>query len=91
VQKALAQQFGVSVRPTKRLSRIYLTPVAFSFGWVGYAFMSLTSVLSDKQLMPSAPKDRAIVINCDTGYPRINRSWMLERVLRDHIMAVGAA
>jgi hypothetical protein len=43
VQKAIAQLFGVSVQPLKGVPRIYPTPVAFSFGWVGYAFLSLVT------------------------------------------------
>jgi hypothetical protein len=52
VQRATAQMFGFYVQPWHRGPKVYLTPVAFSFGWVGYAFMSLTAVVGDKQLMP---------------------------------------
>jgi hypothetical protein len=90
VQKAIAQQFGVYVEPAKGCPRIYLTPVAFSFGWVGYAFTSLTSVMGDKQLMPSDPDGHSIVINCDNGYTRVNRSWLLGRIIRDHELNVDA-
>lgn len=90
VQKAIAQLFGVYIQPTSRSPLIYLTPVAFSFGWVGYAFMSLTSVIGDKQLMPSAPEGRCIAINCDSGYSRVNCSWLLDRIIRDHELAVEA-
>ena len=62
--------------------------MAFSFGWVGHAFTSLASVISDKQLMPSEPDCPSIVINCSSGYGRINRSWLLGRLLRDHELAV---
>lgn len=87
VQKAIAQLFGVYVQPTTRWPRIYLTPVAFSFGWVGYAFTSITSVSGDKQLMPSAD-GHSIIINCSSGYGRVNRSWLLDRILRDHELEV---
>lgn len=90
VQRAIAQLVGVYVQPIKGLPRLYLTPVAFSFGWVGYAFTSLASVIGDKQLMPSGPDSHCIVINCDSGYVRVNRSWLLDRVLRDHELAVEA-
>ncbi|KAJ8131321.1 hypothetical protein O1611_g2310 [Lasiodiplodia mahajangana] len=88
VQKAIAQLFGVYVEPGRGGPRIYLTPVAFSFGWVGYAVTSLASVVGDKQLMPSNPDTNSIVINCDNGYSRINRSWLLGRILRDQELGV---
>ncbi|KAL7956843.1 hypothetical protein V8C34DRAFT_199740 [Trichoderma compactum] len=88
VQRAIAQLFGVYVQPSLHCPRIYLTPVAFSFGWVGYAFTSLASVIGDKQLMPSEPDCPSRVINCSTGHGRTNRSWVLGRILRDHELAV---
>ncbi|KAI3334263.1 hypothetical protein F4824DRAFT_219382 [Ustulina deusta] len=91
VQKAIAQLFGVYVEPARGWPRIYLTPVAFSFGWVGYAITSLGSIIGDKQLMPSIPDSHSIVINCDNGYTRINRSWLLGRIIRDHELAVAAS
>ncbi|KIW62680.1 hypothetical protein PV04_10833 [Phialophora macrospora] len=90
VQRAVAQLFGVHVKPAKWCPRIYLTPVAFSFGWVGFAFMSLSSIIGDKQLMPAEPDGSSIVVNCDTGYTRTNRSWLLGRILRDRELAVEA-
>ena len=88
VQRAIAQLFGIYIQPCRNGPRLYLTPVAFSFGWVGYAFASLASMISDKQLMPSEPDCPSIVINCSTGYGRTNRSWLLGRILRDHELAV---
>ena len=88
VQRAIAQLFGVYFQPFRNGQRLYLTPVAFSFGWVGYAFTSLASVIGDKQLMPSAPDCPSIVINCSSGHSRTNRSWLLGRLLRDHELAV---
>ncbi|KAF3912020.1 hypothetical protein ABW21_db0200094 [Orbilia brochopaga] len=90
VQKAIAQLFGVFIYPSKRLPRIYLTPVAFSFGWIAYAFISLASVVSDKQLMPSTPDSSSMVINCRTGYARSSQSWLLGRIIRDHELKVEA-
>ncbi|KAI1196162.1 hypothetical protein F5X97DRAFT_305970 [Nemania serpens] len=84
VQRAIAQMFGVCIQPLSHGPRIYLTPVAFSFGWVGYAFTSLAAVVGDKQLMPGTPDGNSIVINCSTGYTRTNRSWLLGRILRDY-------
>lgn len=88
VQRAIAQLFGVYIQPFRNGPRLYLTPIAFSFGWVGYAFTSLASVVGDKQLMPSGPDCPSMVINCSTGYSRTNRSWLLGRILRDHELAV---
>ena len=48
VQKAIAQLFGVYVQPVRGSPRIYLTPVAFSFGWVGYASRSLRVLLAEE-------------------------------------------
>ena len=48
VQRAITQLFGVYIQPFRNGPRLYLTPVAFSFGWVGYAFTSLASVISEK-------------------------------------------
>ncbi|KAL9039865.1 MAG: hypothetical protein Q9180_002272 [Flavoplaca navasiana] len=83
VQQAIAQLFGHYIQAHHNGPRFYLTPVAFSFGWVGYAFSSLASVIGDKALMPSTPDCPSKIINCDTGYSRINRSWLLGRILRD--------
>lgn len=88
VQQAIAQLFGVYIQPYRNGPRLYLTPVAFSFGWIGYAFTSLASVIGDKQLMPSGPDCPSKVINCSTGYSRTNRSWLLGRILRDRELAL---
>lgn len=89
VQRALAQLFGIYIQPTKHFPRIYITPVAFSFGWVAFAFTSLaTAVIGDKQLMPS-PDTPSMVINCKTGFARTNRSWVLGRILRDFESSVA--
>lgn len=90
VQQAIAQLFGVYVQPSKRLPRIYVTPVAFSFGWVAYALTSLASAIGDKQLMPPTPDCPAMMVNCSTGYVRTNRSWLLGRTLRDHELFLEA-
>lgn len=75
VQQAIAQLFGVYVQPYKRLPRIYVTFVAFSFGWVACALTSLTSAIGDKQLMPPTP-------DCPTMMA--NRSWLLGRTLHEY-------
>lgn len=84
IQKALAQFVGVPVKIPGSKLRLYLTPVAFSFGWVSYAFMALMSCIGNNRLMPE-PDCPVKVINCQNGYSRINRSWVLGRILRDHV------
>jgi hypothetical protein len=84
VQKALAQFVGVSFHFFHRGPRFMITPVAFSFGWVTYAFTSLRlSIVGDGTLMPDPDTD-CIVINCSNAYVRENHSWILGRLLRDH-------
>jgi hypothetical protein len=72
IQKACAQEAGT----------FPITPVAFSFGWVAYAFSALMSAFSDGSLMPEADI-RSVVINVDRGHWRRNESWVLGRLIRD--------
>lgn len=74
LQQALAQQSG----------DIFPTPVVFSFGWVGYAFTALLSVVGSERLMPSPPAPSSIIFSTQHGYPRNNESWILNRILRDY-------
>jgi hypothetical protein len=90
VQKALAQLVGVSFRLFGAGPNIYVTPVAFSFGWVAYAFSALMSIFGDRRLMP-APDTSILVLNCENGYVRDNNSWVLGRLVRDHEASVEAA
>jgi hypothetical protein len=71
VRQALAQ-----------LSGPYVVPVAFSFGWIGYSFDTLMSVVGNGRLMPPPDYD-AKLINSTNGFVRDNRSWVLGRLLRD--------
>lgn len=71
VRQALAQ-----------LSGPYVVPVAFSFGWIGYSFNTLMSVVGNGRLMPPPDYD-AKLINSTNGFVRDNRSWVLGRLLRD--------
>jgi hypothetical protein len=73
IMKALAQLAG---------GRAFIAPVAFSFGWVAYAFNSLISVVGEGRLMPP-PDFPAKVINVESGYTRENRTWVIGRLLRD--------
>ncbi|PVF97862.1 hypothetical protein CPB86DRAFT_759392 [Serendipita vermifera] len=66
-----------------QLAGTWLTPVAFSFGWVAYAMTALGSTIGEKRLMPSSPDYACIVINADNGYARSNNSWIIGRLVRD--------
>jgi len=79
VQKAIAQLVGYSIPSLG----IPLVPVAFSFGWVAMGFSQLVSAVGERRLMP-APESEAFVINCANTFQRTNKSWVLERLLRDH-------
>ena len=84
IQKAIAQLVGYTIRPFgKNNLSIGITPVAFSFGWVAYGFTNLLSAVGEKKLMPTADYP-SIVVNCANAFPRINQSWVLSRLLRDH-------
>jgi hypothetical protein len=84
VQKAIAQIVGFHIKPFRKGPSIFLTPVAFSFGWVAYSFTSLMAIVGENRLMPDAPDVPSIVVNCDNAYTRENHSWLLGRILRDH-------
>jgi hypothetical protein len=72
VQKAIAQLVG----------RWPVTPAAFNFGWVYYAFMTLSSALGDGTLIP-LQEIPCRVINLKTGHYRQNEYWVIGRLLRD--------
>jgi hypothetical protein len=65
-----------------QLSGSYMVPVAFSFGWIGYSFNTLMSVVGNGRLMPPPDYD-AKLINSTNSFVRDNRSWVLGRLLRD--------
>ncbi|KAF3903898.1 hypothetical protein ABW20_dc0109279 [Dactylellina cionopaga] len=91
VQKAIAQLVGLRMPHRRFLHNetddndyfFTLTPVAFSFGWVAYAFNSLMAVFGNGTLMPEPDTD-ILVINTANGYARENNSWVLGRFLRDY-------
>ena len=84
VQKAIAQLVGYTIEPFgKNNLHIGITPVAFSFGWVAYGFTNLLSAVGEKSLMPTADCP-SIVVNCANAFTRVNQSWALGRLLRDH-------
>lgn len=71
IQLGLAQLTGPS-----------FVPICFSFGWVSYAFSTISALVGDGRLMP--PTDyNCKVINLENGYTRMNRSWVIGRLLRD--------
>ncbi len=71
IQKAVAQMTGRKV-----------TLVAFSFGWVAYAFGSLVAAFGDGTLMPQ-PDVSASVIVVSSKIKKSNGSWVLGRLVRD--------
>ena len=73
IQQAVAQLAG---------SPYFITPVAFSFGWVSYTASAFFSAIGDGKLMPDVDFP-SIVINAGTGHQRQNKSWVLARLLRD--------
>ena len=58
-----------------------ITPVAFSFGWVAYAFGALMSAFGDGSMMP-AP-DISSVVAVVQGQTKTNESWVIGRFIRD--------
>ena len=74
VQRAVAQLSG---------SPYYITPVAFSFGWVGYALNMVLGIMGEGRLMPD-PDCECVLVNAKSQYMKTNRSWILGRLVRDH-------
>ena len=74
VQRAVAELCG---HPS------YVTPVAFSFGWVGYTLSMVVGIMGEGRIMPPADCD-CIVINAKSQYGRMNKSWVLGRLVRNH-------
>lgn len=60
------------------------TPVAFSFGWVAYAFSAVLSALGENRLLRCPPEVEVKVINLKTGYGRTNQSWLLSRFYKTY-------
>ena len=71
VQKALAQTAGS-----------LFTPVCFSFGWVAYTFTNLVNMIGDGRLLPE-PDYPVKVFNLASGYHRVNKNWVIGRIVRD--------
>ena len=61
-------------------NKVTVTPVCFSFGWIGLIFIILDAALGSRQLFPSVPVVSTL-INADSSLGRNNRSWVLNRLL----------
>ncbi|KAH8701574.1 hypothetical protein BGW36DRAFT_101414 [Talaromyces proteolyticus] len=75
-------------RALAQLAGGWVTPVAFSFGWVSYATSSVCSALGEYALMPAADTG-CCLINGKNGYVRGNGSWILGRMVRDYESWMG--
>jgi hypothetical protein len=74
ISTALAQFNGQSFRP-----------VAFSFGWVAYAYAYLFKTAGRLKATPDADLP-SLLVNCGTGVVRENCSWILGRILHHRAM-----
>jgi hypothetical protein len=79
IQKALAQFSGQSFKP-----------VAFSFGWVAYAYSHLLETVGHLKSMPE-PDFPSYLINCRTGKIWEKSSWTLGRIIRHYDMWMDTA
>ncbi|KAL4878176.1 hypothetical protein BJY04DRAFT_114539 [Aspergillus karnatakaensis] len=80
----------IVARALAQLAGGWITPVAFSFGWVSYATSSICSALGEYRLMPDADTACSL-INGKNGYVRGNNSWILGRMMRDYESWMGSA
>ncbi|KAH7091139.1 hypothetical protein FB567DRAFT_518041 [Paraphoma chrysanthemicola] len=60
-------------------------PVAFSFGWVAYAYTYLLKTAGRLKSTPD-PDLPHLLVNCRSGYVRENSSWILGRILHHREM-----
>ncbi|KAL6408715.1 hypothetical protein AUP68_07661 [Ilyonectria robusta] len=72
IQKALAQ-----------LSTKSFKPVAFSFGWVAYAYWSLLQTTGRLRTMPE-PDLPSVLVDCGSGVVLERSSWILGRILHNY-------
>ncbi|KAF2087719.1 hypothetical protein K490DRAFT_41192 [Saccharata proteae CBS 121410] len=69
----------------EQLSGGHITPVVFSFGWVGYAQQAFVSAISLHRLLkPPNANDPSYMISVPSGRIVTNRSCILNRILRDY-------
>ncbi|PCG91083.1 Hypothetical protein PENO1_095750 [Penicillium occitanis (nom. inval.)] len=59
-----------------------VTPVAFSFGWVGYAVSVVLSSFGDGRLMPES-ETSLMVVDTNSGHGRTTSTWVIGRLFRD--------
>lgn len=70
-------------RALAQLAGGWVTPVAFSFGWVAYSITAVLSIIGDGKIMPAV--DCACkVINGKTGFSKDNTNWVIGRIVRDY-------
>jgi hypothetical protein len=75
VQKAVAQLTAITSPPfLPNGRRLCFTPIAFSFGWVAFAFSTLMSALGEQRLMPVQTEFPSIHVNCGNAFVRDNMS-----------------
>lgn len=72
IQKALANFHGRSIRP-----------IAFSFGWVAYAFSALLAAVGHLNIMPD-PDCPYLLFNIKSGQRWENQSCLLGRIIHNH-------
>ena len=72
---ALAQLIGTT---------FFITPVAFSFGWVAYSFSSILAAVGTGRITPESNTD-VDCVNVKSRYHRSVKSWALSRLYRDLI------
>lgn len=66
------------------LTGTFVTPIAFSFGWVAYSIMAVLSAIGDNRLLSCAPEVPVKVFDLKSGYGRDNQSWLLGRLIKTY-------
>lgn len=66
------------------LTGAFMTPIAFSFGWVAYAITAVLGAAGDNRLINCAPEVPLKVFDLKTRYGRDNRSWLLGRLMKTY-------
>lgn len=56
------------------LTGAFVTPIAFSFGWVAYAITAVLGAIGDNRLISCAPEIPVKVFDLRSGYGRDNSS-----------------
>ena len=68
-----------------QLSGQTISPVVFSFGWVSFAVSAFMTAIGVHQLLTPSKKNKSKdkAVNIKSGKVTENRSWVLDRMLRD--------